>query len=40
MKPFMIACVAALFIAVGAAMVLDHYQRSAETAFATTGARI
>ena len=40
MKPFLIACVAALFIAVGAATVLDHYQRSSETAFSTTGARV
>lgn len=40
MKPFTIACVAALFLAIGAAKVLDHYQRSAESAFSTTGARV
>lgn len=40
MKPFLIACVAALLIAAGGALVLDHYQRSAESAFATTGARV
>lgn len=40
MKPFVIACAVALCIAVGAAKVLDHYQRSAESAFATSGARV
>lgn len=40
MKPFLVACAVALFMAVGAAAVLDHYQRSAESAFATTGARV
>ncbi len=40
MKPFLIACVAALLIATGGALLLDHYQRSAESAFATTGARV
>jgi hypothetical protein len=34
MKPFLIAC------ATGGALLLDHYQRSAESAFATTGARV
>lgn len=40
MKPFLIACVAALAIAVGAAFTLEHYQRSADAAYSTTGVRI
>ena len=40
MKAFLAACVAIVVIAIGASLVLDHYQKSAEAAFATTGARI
>ena len=40
MKSFVLACVAAVVIAAGAAFVLDHLQRSAEAAYSTTGARV
>jgi hypothetical protein len=40
MRAFLGACVAIIVIAVGASLVLDHYQKSAEAAFATTAARI
>jgi hypothetical protein len=40
MKTFVVACVVALALAVGGAIVLEHYQRSAETAYSTTGARV
>ncbi len=40
MKSFMAACVAAVIIAGGAALVLDHLQKSAESAYSTTGARV
>ena len=40
MKSFVIACVAALVIAVGGALVLNHFQKTAEVAFSTTGARV
>jgi hypothetical protein len=40
MKSFVIACTAALVIAVGGALVLNHFQKSVETAFSTTGARV
>ena len=40
MKAFLFACAAIVVLAVGAAMLLEHYQRPAETAFSTTGARI
>jgi hypothetical protein len=40
MKAFLAAWVAIVVIAVGASLVLDHYQKSAEAAFATTGVRI
>jgi hypothetical protein len=40
MKAFLAACVAIVVIAIGASLVLDYYQKSAEAAFATTGARI
>ena len=40
MKSFVLACVAAVAIAAGAAIALDHLQRSAETAYSTTGARV
>ena len=40
MKSFLAACIAIVVIAVGAAIVLDRYQKPAESAYATTGARI
>ncbi len=40
MKAFLAGCVAIVVIAGGALLILDHYQRSSEAAFATTGARI
>jgi hypothetical protein len=40
MKSFVLACVAALVIAAGAALVLNHLQQSAEAAFSTVGARV
>ena len=40
MKAFLVACVAIVVIAVGAAVVLDRYQTPSETAFTMTGARI
>ena len=40
MKSFVVACVAAVVIAAGAAFVLDQIQRSAEAAYSTTGARV
>jgi hypothetical protein len=40
MKSFLIACAAAFVIAVGAALVLDHYQTSATAAFSTVGTRV
>jgi hypothetical protein len=40
MKAVLAAGVASVVIAVGAALLLDHYQESAEAAFATTAVRI
>jgi hypothetical protein len=40
MKSFIVACIALIVIAVGAALVLDRYQKPAEQAFSTTGVRI
>lgn len=41
MKAFVVACVAVVVIAIGAAMVLDRYQEPAGTAFASpSGVRI
>ena len=40
MKAFVIACIAVVVIAVGGALVLEGVQRSAETAYSTTGVRI
>lgn len=40
MRSFVLACLAAAVMAVGAAVVLDHYQRSASVAFTSAGARI
>jgi hypothetical protein len=40
MKSFVIACVAAVIVAVGAWLVLDRVQESVSVAYTTTGARI
>jgi hypothetical protein len=40
MKAFVVACLAIIVIAIGAAVVLERYQAPAETAYTTTGARI
>jgi hypothetical protein len=40
MKAFLAACAAAIVLAVIGAYALDSYQRPAEVAFTTTGARI
>jgi hypothetical protein len=41
MKAFIVACVAVVVVAVGAALVLDRYQEPADVAFASpTGVRI
>jgi hypothetical protein len=41
MRPFLAACVAILFIALGAMIILDQaVQEPVSKAFATTGARI
>jgi hypothetical protein len=40
MKAFLAACLAIIVIAVGASVVLGHYQQSTEAAFSTTGVRI
>ena len=41
MKSFLVACIAVIAIAVGAAIVLDRYQKPAEAAYASpTGVRI
>jgi hypothetical protein len=40
MKSFILACIAALVIAAGAALVLDRVQKSAETAFSTSAVRV
>jgi hypothetical protein len=41
MRSFLISCVAAIVVAVGAALVLDHMNKPVETAFSsTTGVRI
>jgi len=40
MKTFVVACLAAIAIAVGAAVVLERIQASTESAYSTVGARI
>jgi hypothetical protein len=40
MKSFVMACVAAIVIAIGGALALESLQRPAESAYSTTGARI
>ncbi len=40
MKAFIVACIAAAVIAVGAVAVLSNIQKPVETAYATSGVRI
>jgi hypothetical protein len=40
MRSFIIACIAAIVIAVGAAYVLDRYQEPTAVANTTTGVRL
>jgi hypothetical protein len=40
MKAFIIACVAAAIIAIGAVVVLGNFQKPVETAYTTSGVRI
>jgi hypothetical protein len=40
MKAFIVACIAAAVIAVGAVVVLNSIQKPVETAFTTTAVRI
>ena len=40
MKTFVVACIAAAVIAIGAVVVLNSIQKPVETAFSTTGVRI
>jgi hypothetical protein len=40
MKAFIVACVAAAVIAIGAVVVLDGIQKPVESAYKTTGVRI
>ena len=40
MKSFIVACIALVAIAIGAALALDHYQKPADAAFKTTAVRI
>ncbi len=40
MKAFIVACLALIVIAVGAAVVLQKYQAGADHAYSTTGVRI
>ena len=40
MKAFIVACLAAAVIAVGAVVVLNSIQKPVETAYTTTGVRI
>jgi hypothetical protein len=40
MNAFIVACVAAVVIAIGAVVVLNGIQKPVETAYTTTGVRI
>jgi len=40
MKAFIVACVAAAVIAIGAVLVLGNFQKPVETAYTTSGVRI
>ncbi len=40
MKTFLVACIAAAVIAIGAVAVLGNMQKPVETAFTTSGVRI
>lgn len=40
MKSFVVACIAIIVLAAGAAIVLNHYQKPVEEAFTTESVRI
>ena len=40
MRIFTVSCIAAAIIAIGAAVVLHHFQKPVAVAFTTSGARI
>jgi hypothetical protein len=40
MRSFVAACVAAVIIAIGGAVVLNHYQEPVEVAYSTSAVRI
>ena len=40
MRAFLVSCVVAAVIAVGAVFVLDRFQEPAEVTYATTGVRL
>ena len=40
MKTFVVACIAAAVIAIGAVVVLNSVQKQVSTAYSTTGVRI
>jgi hypothetical protein len=40
MRSFVAACIAAIVIATGAAVMLNHYQKPADAAFSTSGVRL
>jgi hypothetical protein len=40
MKPFIVACIAAVVIAIGAVAVLNGIQKPVETAYTAAGVRI
>jgi hypothetical protein len=40
MRSFILACLAAIIVAVGAAVVLDRFQEPASSAFSTEGVRL
>jgi hypothetical protein len=40
MKSFVAACLVAIVIAAGGALLLNHFQESAAVAYSTSGARV
>jgi len=40
MRTFLVSCVVAAAIAVGAVFVLNHFQKPADVAYTTTGVRL
>jgi hypothetical protein len=40
MRSFIVACVAAIVVAAGGAIVLEQYQKSAQSAYSSTGVRV